>query len=304
MNDPIAITYSRYGGPDVLTVSDVAAPEPGPGQVRVRVRAAGINLIDLKLRRGELAKFFTAHFPVTPGFDVAGTVDALGENVTGTEVGDDVLGVTDGSYATYALLNAPVSKPASLPWEFAASLPVVGEAAFRVLEHLAIRAGDTLLVHGAAGSVGSLATQLAISRGATVIGVAGEDDLAYVRSLGASAVVRGDGLAERVRAISPRGADAALDTVGHGLLPVSIELAGGPERVVTIADATASQYGVRFTGSDPNDRFPAALPWLVSLAVADKLKLRVGTPYRLVEAAAAHTAIETGTYKGKGVLVA
>jgi NADPH:quinone reductase-like Zn-dependent oxidoreductase len=250
----LAITYSRFGGPDVLTLSEVEIPQPAPGQIRIRVRAAGVNPIDIKIRRGDFGSPFPAH-PITPGIDNAGTVDARRwghcrrcRRRRGSRHG------VGGSYARYAILKAPVHKPPSMAWEFAASLPTVGETAFRTFKHLALVAGERLLIHGAAGSVGASAVQLARARGINVVRSVSARDDDYVRSLGAVPVHYGDGLADRVRAVAPQGIDAVLDTAGRNVLPVSIELAGGPQRVITIADNDAAKFGVRFTGADPADR--------------------------------------------------
>jgi NADPH:quinone reductase-like Zn-dependent oxidoreductase len=299
----LAITYSRFGGPDVLTLSEVDIPQPERGQTRIRVRAASVNPVDIKIRRGDFGGPFPAH-PISPGIDAAGTVDAVGAGVTGVAVGDEVLGLAArGSYTQYAILDAPVRKPKSMTWEFAASLPTVGEAAFRALKHLALVSGETLLIHGAAGSVGATAVQLARARGVNVVGSVRPADEEYVRSLGAVPVRYGDGLADRVRAAAPQGIDAVLDTAGRGVLPVSIELAGGPQRVITIADMEAAKYGVRFTGADPADRAPEALPELVNLAAAGKLSIVIWRSYPLARAADAHADIEAGANHGKIVLV-
>jgi NADPH:quinone reductase-like Zn-dependent oxidoreductase len=298
-----AITFARYGGPEVLTLTEIEVPEPGPGEVRVRVKAAGVNPFDVKLRRGDLARMFPRQFPVTAGLDAAGVVDSLGEGVSGFAVGDDVLGVAaHGSYAGFALLPAPVRKPGGLSWELAAALPTVGEAAVRALAQLHLSPGESVLIHGAGGSVGGLAAQLALSRGVNVVGSAAEADAARVRGWGAIPVRYGDGLADRVRAAAPQGIDAVLDTAGHGLLPVSIELAGGAGRVITIADMEAAKYGVRFSGGGPGDGSPGALDEVVALAAAGKLDLPIWRSYPLAEAARAHADIEAGTNRGKIVL--
>ncbi|MEU9032971.1 NADP-dependent oxidoreductase [Streptomyces sp. NPDC048383] len=208
-----------------------------------------------------MAGVFPAVFPLVPGADAAGVIDAVGEAVTGFTIGDEVFGVTPaGSYAQYALMPAPVAKPAALSWETAAALPTVGETAFRALKHLNLAPGQTLLVHGAAGSVGAIAVQLAAARGITVVGTVGASDLERVTALGATAVPYGPGWPRRVRDAAPQDVHAVFDTSGAGVLPDSVDLAGSPDRVITIADMNAAQHGVRFTGMDPADRAPEALP--------------------------------------------
>jgi NADPH:quinone reductase-like Zn-dependent oxidoreductase len=299
---PTAITFSRYGEPDVLTVSPADIPQPGPGQVRVRVHAVAVNLIDVKIRSGHMDGIFPVSFPVTPGWDVAGVVDAAGENAHAA-VGDAVFGVASvGGYSDYALLDQPVAMPEGLSMETAAAIVTVGEAAFRGLAHLNVKAGQTLLIHGAAGSVGTIAVQLAVARGITVIGTASAADLERVTALGATAVPYGEGWAGRVRAIAPQGVDAVFDTSGAGVLAESVALAGGPDHVITIADESAAQYGVRFTGADPTDRTPQARPELAALSASGQLSVPIWRTYPLAEAARAHADLEAGRNHGKIIL--
>lgn len=295
-----AITYSRFGGPEVLEVSEVEPANPQPGQIRVRVRATTVNGIDLKLRRGMMGP---AQFPVIPGLDVAGVVDAVGEGVD-VSVGAEILGVADGgSYAQFALVSHWTGKPANLSWELAAAIPTVGEAAFRALKHLDARAGQTLLITGAGGSVGSIATQLAVSRSIKVIGSASAADQERVRSYGATPVRYDQDWVSEVRRAAADGVDCALDTSGSGALPQLIELAGGPQRVITIADPKAGQLGVRFTGGDPSDRAWESLEELSSLAESGRLDLPLGESYQLTDAATAHADVEARRSVGKTVLV-
>jgi NADPH:quinone reductase-like Zn-dependent oxidoreductase len=299
-----AITYDHYGGPDVLEVSDVDPVDPGPGEVQLEVRAAGVNLIDAKLRRGDLAHVFSPQFPVVPGIEVAGIVTAVGADADGVTIGDDVFGVAaSGGYMEVAISSHFHPKPESVGWDMAAALPIVGEAAFRTLSHLGVQPGERLLILGAAGSVGTIATQLALARGITVIGVAREDDLDLVGSRGAIAVEYGKGLLVRVRALFPDGVDAVLDTSGAGVLPESIDLAGGPERVITIADESGPELGVRFTGPDPTDRDRTALAKLADLVASGHLELPIWRRYALVEARKAHEDLDAGRNRGKIVLV-
>jgi NADPH:quinone reductase-like Zn-dependent oxidoreductase len=297
------ITYSRYGGPEVLIPSEAATPQPGPGQVRVRVRAVAVNLIDAKIRGGRLDGVIPVTFPVLPGWDVAGVVDVAGDGAAAA-AGDEVFGVAAvGGYSQYALLDRPVAKPAGLSFEAAAAVVTVGEAAFRALKHLGLKAGQTLLILGAGGSVGTIAAQLAVARGISVIGTAGEGDLARLTGLGVTAVRYGDGWTERVRAAVPAGADAVFDTAGAGLLGDAIALTADVSRVITIADPSAPEHGVRFTGQDPADRAPEALPELAELLAGGALDLPVWRSYPLREAATAHADLEAGRNRGKIILL-
>ncbi|MER6304677.1 NADP-dependent oxidoreductase [Streptomyces sp. NPDC001657] len=296
-----AITFSEYGPPEVLQLSEVAAPEPGPGQVRIRVRAASVNPLDIKIRSGLMAGTVPARFPVLLGLDAAGVVDAVGEGADAA-VGDEVLGVAvGGSYGEYALLDRPVAKPEALSWEVAASLVTVGRTALRVLGQLGVQAGQTLLIHGAGGSVGTVAVQLAVARGVTVVGTAGEHDIERITALGATAVPYGDGWVERVRAVAPRGVDFVLDASGAGVLADSVALTGKSAHVLTIADMSAAQHGVRFSAGTTDDgRF---LPELVQLAAAGKLDVPVWRGYPLDQAATAHADVEARRNQGKVVLL-
>ncbi|MBL1098546.1 NADP-dependent oxidoreductase [Streptomyces coffeae] len=298
-----AITFSEYGGPEVLTLSQVATPEPNPGQVRVRVRAAAVNPIDVRIRAGMMRGVFPVDFPMVPGWDVAGVVDKVGEGATAS-VGDEVFGVApDGGYSQYALLDRPFSKPEELSFETAAAMVTVGEAAYRAIEHLGVRPGQTLLIHGAGGSVGAIAVQLATARGITVIGTTAEPDIKRVNGLGATAVRYGEGWAERVGAAAPDGVDFVFDASGAGVLADSVTLVGDAGKVITIADPSYAEHGVRFTGMDPADRFPEALPQLADLIAAGKLDVPVWRSYPLAEAAQAHADIEAHRNQGKAVLL-
>ena len=298
-----AITYSRYGGPEVLSLSAAEIPQPGPGQVRIRVRAVAVNPIDAKVRSGRLDGVFPVQFPVMPGWDVAGVVEAAGQGA-GAAIGDEVFGAaTAGGYSDRALLDHPVAKPAGLSWEGAASVISVGEAAFRVLKHLGLKAGQTLLILGAGGSVGTIAVQLAAARGITVVGTAAEGDLERLAGLGATAVRYGDGWADRVRAAAPGGVDAVFDAAGAGLLADAIALAGDVARVITIADDNAADHGVRFTGADPADRAPEALPELAAQLADGRLNVPIWRSYPLAQAAQAHSDLEARRNHGKIVLL-
>jgi NADPH:quinone reductase-like Zn-dependent oxidoreductase len=299
-----AITYSGYGTPAVLTLTTSAdVPQPGPGQVLIRVRAVAVNPIDLKIRSGRMDGIFPVTFPVLPGWDVAGVVEAAGDGA-GAAIGEQVFGVASvGGYSEYALLDHPVAKPDGLSLEAAAAVISVGEAAFRVLKHLGLKAGQTLLILGAGGSVGTIAVQLAAARGITVIGTAAEGDIERVGALGATAVRYGDGWAGRVRAVAPGGVDAAFDTAGTGLLADAIALTGDVARVITIADDNFADYGVRFTGADPADRAPEALPELAALMADGRLTVPIWRSYPLAQAAQAHADIEARRNHGKIVLL-
>jgi NADPH:quinone reductase-like Zn-dependent oxidoreductase len=294
-----AMRIDTFGGPEVLHEAEVDTPEPGPGQLRVRVRTVGVNPFDAKVRSGAMAAVFTTPLPTILGLEVAGTVDAVGPDVTGFAVGDDVFGWADsGAYAEYALMSRAAVKPAGLAWDAAVALPVAGETAERVLDLLKVTAGETLLIHGAAGAVGTVAAQLAVARGATVIGTASAANHEHLAALGVLPTAYGAGLVERVRALAPNGVDAVFDVAGKGALPDSIELRGGTDRIVTIADPTARTLGVTFSsGGDTVD-----LPGLADRVVKGELVVAISGGYPLSDVAAAHRVLEAGHARGKLVL--
>ncbi|AXK35996.1 NADP-dependent oxidoreductase [Streptomyces armeniacus] len=296
-----AIVFDRFGGPDVLHEADIEVPQPGPGQVRVRVKAAGLNALDGKIRAGMLEAVRPTTLPAVPGGEFAGVVDALGEGVSEVQAGDEVLGWSDtGSYAQYALATTVAPKPDGLDWQHAAALPVAGETTDRVLNLLGVAAGETVLMHGASGAVGTLAVQLATARGVRVIATAGPSNQDYLAALGATATVYGDGLVERVRALAPDGVDAVFDLAGKGALEGSVTLRGGTDRIVTIADFGAQQLGITFS-QGPQERSPARLAALAQDAAAGKLVTTV-TAYPLDQSAAAQQASDAGHVRGKLVL--
>lgn len=296
-----AILFDQFGGPEVLHEADVEVPQPGPGQVRARVRAAGVNALDGKIRSGAMEAMFPTPLPAIPGAEFVGVVDAVGEGVSDVKVGDEVLGWSDtGAYAQFALATTVAPKPAGLDWQHAVALPVAGETAERTLNLLGIAAGETVLIHGGAGAVGTVAIQLATARGARVIATAGITNQEYLTSLGAIPTVYGDGLVERVRALAPEGVDAVLDLAGKGALPDSITLRGGTDRIVTIADFGAHQLGVTF--SRGGERSAKRLAALAEDAANGKIVTTV-TAYPLAQAATAHQVSGAGHVRGKLALI-
>jgi NADPH:quinone reductase-like Zn-dependent oxidoreductase len=297
-----AVQYAEFGGPEVLKLVELPDPEPGPGQVRIAVRAAGINPVDWKLRQGMMG----GELPQPTGREAAGVVDLLGEGVTDAKPGDPIFGfVADGAaVAELAVLNDYAPIPPSLDFAHAAALPVAVETAVRTLDTVNVGSDTTLVVNGAAGGVGSSAVQLAVARGARVIGTAGEGNHDYLRSLGAEPTTYGDGLVERVRALAPDGVDAAIDAAGGGALPALVELTGAPERVVTIADyAGAQETGVRFSGGMGTERAVHALTDIAGLIDSGRFALPIAASFPLEEIAEAHRLSETGHVRGKLIVV-
>jgi NADPH:quinone reductase-like Zn-dependent oxidoreductase len=297
-----AVVFDEHGPPEVLRVAQLPVPEPGPGQIRVRVRATGVQPFDTGLRRG--GSGFPVTFPQQIGNEYAGVVDATGPDVTGLAVGDEVLGwVFLAGLADYVVVDASaaVAKPPTMPWEVAGSLSASGQSAYTALHELGVGAGQVVLVHAAAGGVGTVAVQLARAWGARVIGTAGEANHDYLRDLGAEPVTYGDGLVDRVRALTPNGVDAVVDGAGGQALRDSIRLVAEPDRVVTLVDhALAEGLGARGVRAQ---RSAQRLAELVSLWEKGSLRLHVRATYPLEEAAAAHREVERGHGRGKVVVV-
>lgn len=304
-----AVQYRCYGVPEVLELVERDTPRPGPGQVRLIVRAASVNPVDWKIRAGAMASGDAPDGPTVTGVDVAGVVDEVGAGVTDLAAGAEVLGrAAGGAFAeeTVADAAALTVKPASLSWEAAAALPVAATTAYRALGVLGLGDGDhtgsTLVVDGASGAVGVIAVQLAVSRGVRVIGTASAAHQDDVRALGATAVVYGAGLVDRVRALAPDGADAAFDTAGKGSLSELVALTGSSDRVVTIADPSAGEHGVRFTTGGGGDEVAGALADAATKVADGWLRVPSITTYSLDKAVQAQSDNETGAVSGKLVV--
>lgn len=299
-----------FGGPEVLELVETEVPSPGPGEVRLTVRAAGVNPADVKLREG---LFGRPPLPLRLGSEVAGVVAEVGEAVTDLAVGDEVVAYrVSGGYATELVTKAAnvFRKPASLPFEEAAGLLLVGATAAHALEAVGVGAGDTVLVHAAGGGVGQAVVQLARLRGARVIGTGSERSFELLRELGAEPVAYGAGLADRVRALAPDGISAAVDIAGTDeALAVSLELVADRDRIVTLAPRQAAiDAGIRAIGGgpggDPGTTIRnAARAELVRLAGEGAIKVRVSRTFPLAEAADAHRLVAQGHASGKVVLI-
>nr|WP_258067220.1 NADP-dependent oxidoreductase [Arthrobacter sp. GMC3] len=296
-----AARFSRFGGPEVLEIVDLPEPHAGPGQVRIAVRAAGVNASDWKKRKG----LMDPELPQTLGYEAAGIVDEIGAGVTGVAVGDRVFGfcIDGAAQAQLAVLSYFAPIPAALDFPGAAALPAAIETATRALDQLGVTSGSTVLINGASGAVGAAAVQLAVARDARVIGTASAANHDYLRSLGAEPVAYGEGLSGRVRALASDGVDLALDIAGSGVLPELIELAGGPDNVLTIADfAGAQEHGVRFSHGD-SGRALHVLDEIGELIESERFTLPVVQTFPLAEIAQAHRVSEDGQARVKLVLL-
>ncbi len=310
-----SVVAPEYGGPEVLRVIEEALPNPGPGEVRIRVRAAGLNPADAKRIRGSFGR--GQQPPIRPGSEVSGIVTAVGEQASGPSgpiaVGDEVVAYrVAGGLASE--VNAPASsvlpKPDSLGWDEAAGLLLTGGTAYHLLEATGVSEVDTVLIHGASGSVGLLAAQLAAQRGARVIGTAGALNHDLLRRFGIEPVAYGPGLIERVNAMAPAGIDVALDTVGTDeAIDVSVALVADRGRIATIAafQRAGEIGGIRILGSGPGadpgtELRSAARLELLRLAGEGRLVVVLGPSFPLAAAAEAFALVESGHAGGKIVL--
>jgi NADPH:quinone reductase-like Zn-dependent oxidoreductase len=280
--------------------------------VVIAVKAAGINPFDHKLASGA-AGADPGRLPLPLGFEVAGVVSAVGPDATGPAgplaVGDEVVAQSvTGGYAEYVLVSADVvvPKPPALDWSVAGSILVVGGTAAHALQVVAVKAGETLLVHGAAGSVGQIAAQLAVQDGVRVIGTAGESNHELLRSYGVIPVTYGPGLADRIRAIAPEGVDAAIDTVGTDeAVDVSLDLVADHGRIVSIAAFGRADTGIVLISGDDPETHVRANAWrrLLPAAADGSVKIVVARTYPLAEAAEALRFVRDGHAGGKVVLL-
>lgn len=296
-----AAVFDRFGPPDVLRIAGLPDPEPLKGQVRVRVRAAGVQPFDVAVRRGEMP-WAKVEFPQTIGQEYSGVVDRLGEGTAehGFTAGDAVLGSTMLN-GNASLVCVPVTdlvrKPGRVDFPTAAGLVAASQTASGALAELAVGPGDVLLIHAAAGSVGTVATQLARLAGAKVIGTASPANHPYLRQLGAIPVEYGDGLVDAVRGYRPT---VALDAAGGEAIAQSLELGIPADRVGTIVDdRAAAALGTRVVRAG---RDPRRLAEVIALAARGTVIMPIRA-YPLAAVAEAHAAVESRHGRGKVVLV-
>ncbi len=303
-----AIAYSKYGHSDVLELVDLPVPKVGPDSVLVAVRAASVNPVDWKVREGYLDGIVDTTFPVVPGWDVAGVVERVGLDTPELQVGDEVYGYVrkdwmhGGTFAQY--VAAPVRtlarKPASLSFEEAAAVPLAGLTAFQTIERAGVTAGQTVLVHAAAGGVGQFAVQIAAARGARVIGTASPRNHEHLVALGAEPVAYGDGLVDAVRALAPEGVDVVLDYGTDDLVGTTKALLKPGGAVASIVDAKArDELGGHYVWVRPST---ADLDALTALIEAGQVRVDVAQVFDLADAAAAHEASQSQHVRGKVVV--
>ena len=297
------MTYSEYGDPSTLELSDVPRPKVGPGAVLIRVERASVNPVDWKVMSGGLDSLIDAFFPVIPGWDVAGVVEAVGPDAPEFTPGDRVASygrkdvIHGGTFAEYVALPATsvAAIPEGVSFDAAAGLPLTGLTALRSLETLELTGEDTLLIHAASGGVGYLAAQLARERGATVIGTASADNHEKLRSLGVTPVAYGEGLVERVREIAPDGVSAVADFVG-GVREETLAVLSDGGRHVSIADPSVEEAGGRWVWVRPDG---PRLRALLEKVAGGTLHVDIDRTVPLAEAAAAFESSMQGAASGK-----
>jgi len=301
-----AVRFSRYGGADVLEIVEVEDRSPGPGEIRVRVVAAGINPGEIAIREGAMHSVYPATFPSGQGSDFAGVIAEVGERVDGISIGDEVIGFSDSrnAQAESVTIGADrvIPKPHGVAWNEAGALFVAGTTARACVDAVRIRRGDTVVVAGAAGGVGVLATQLAVLAGAAVVATASRENHAFLSGIGAIPVEYGKGLAERIRGIVPDGVDAFIDTHGAGNVETAVSLGVDRDRINTIADfAAKKKYGVRANGMSTVEPREALIE-LARLLGNGELVLPVYATYPLERVRAAYEQLAKRHGLGKIVL--
>jgi NADPH:quinone reductase-like Zn-dependent oxidoreductase len=303
---PRAVRFDHYGGLDVLKVVEVARPVPVAGQVLVRVNAAGINPGEVSIREGLLHERFPATFPSGQGSDLAGIVAEVADDVQEFAVGDEVIGFTDWRASQAELALVPVDhlvrRPPRVSWDAAGALPIAGMTAYAAVRAVSLADGDTVVVSGAAGGVGSLAVQLARHDGATVIGLAGEHNHQWLREHGAIPVSYGEGVAERISEVAEGGADAFIDTFGQGYVELAVELGVSPQRIDTIIDYEAAQQHGAKTDASAAGASAEVLGELARLIDEGELEVPIANVYPLEQVRDAYRELERRHTRGKIVL--
>jgi NADPH:quinone reductase-like Zn-dependent oxidoreductase len=283
-----------------MEVVDVGEPHAGPGQVRIEVHAAGVNALDWKIRSGQMQQAMRLELPAGLGLDAAGVVDEVGEGVTDVVAGDPIFGSGGDAYSQFAVLTVWAAMPEALSFNEAAGYPTPVETAIRILDEVGARPLMPLLVNGASGGVGTAVLQLAREREIPAIGIAGEANQKYIQDFSAAATTYGPGIVERVRELAPGGIYTALDLAGSGIIPELIELTGDANKVLSIADFSASDYGAQVS-AQPGDR-RGAFTEAARLFAAGKFGIPTEHEYPLERVNDAHAQSEKGHARGRTVL--
>jgi NADPH:quinone reductase len=305
-----AVVFRSPGGPEVLSVIEVPVPEPAEGQVRVRVRAAPVFSADVAARSGAFGSMLPPRPYYSLGWDMSGTVDALGSGVADFAPGDSVIGMSNpmysqaGTQAEFIVLDTSelALSPAGLSPAAASTIPANGLAAVQALDALGLVAGNTLVITGAAGAVGGYAAELAHQRGLQVLGIGSIEDDRFITGVGAEFVPRSDNPVDAIRRRVPHGVDGLLDVAAIGSAAIGAVRDGGVFFALIPPATPTSERDVRvlqmMVHSDA-----AQLKELVALAERDRLTTRVARTFRFEEAAQAHAAFALGGVRGRLVMV-
>ncbi len=302
---PKVFRFTEYGGPETQEFAELPMPVAGPSELLVKVRSAGVNPVDYKTRQGQLREVAPRELPSEFGSEVSGVVEAVGQDVEGFSVGDEVFGYPapgHGAFSEYTVTSAvgTARKPTRLSFHDAATLPVAGATAWDGIVQLALTEGQTLLINGIGGGVGVAAAQIARDAGIAVFGTASEEQRALVESLGAVLVPYGDGVEQRVRALLPDGVDGILDLVGEDALRSVAGLVKNPGKLVTTADPpTAEALG---GAAVQRDRTSRVLDEVARLVADGKLDPHVNDVLAFDDAQHALASVESGHALGKVVL--
>ncbi|MEH2183968.1 NADP-dependent oxidoreductase [Nostoc sp.] len=301
-----AVRFDHFGGVDVLNVVEVEKPSPSPGRVLVRVVRAGTNPGEILIRKGQLEQKYPTTFPCGQGTDFAGIVAELGNGVTSPAVGTAVMGWSNERSAQAEFVSVPaeqvIVKPESLSWEVAGALFIVASTAKAAVAAVAPQRGETILVSGAAGSVGSIVTQLVLRTGAKVVGAAGASRHDWLRSLGAIPVGYDDDLQASLSSVAPDGFDTVIDTVGHGYVDLAIKLGVAPNRINTIIDFEAAARHHAHADGSAKAESGAVLAEIAELVADGELQVPIAAVYDLKDVRQAYTQLEQGHTGGKVVL--
>ncbi|HEY4194262.1 MAG TPA: NADP-dependent oxidoreductase, partial [Mucilaginibacter sp.] len=297
----------HFGHRDVLQIVELPKPSPKEDEILVRIKTAGINPGEASIREGLLEKQFPSKFPSGQGTDFAGVVETTGDKVTQFKAGDEVIGFTNerNGQAEYVVVKADqlIPRLPNISWEEAGGLFVVGTTAYAAIAAVSLQTGETLIVSGAAGGVGSLIVQIAKNRGATVIGLASEPHHQWLKDHGVIPVSYGENNEERIKAALNGGKpDAFIDTSGKGYVALAIKLGIEPNRINTIIDFEAAEkYKVKTDGSAVagNAKVLAEVARMVN---SGELEIPTAKTYPLNQVSEAYQELEERHTQGKIIL--
>ncbi len=304
-----AIAIDQYGGPEVLHLAELEDPKLGPDSVLIRIKAAGVNPVDYKIRYGYLDRAFPSYFPIILGWDVSGVIEAVGATVKEFKKGDEVFAyarkdfIGQGCYAE--LVSVPIravaKKPQTIDHIYSAGVPLAGLTAYQaVVETLNISKGQSILIHAAAGGVGSFAVQIAHALGAEVIGTASKQNHQYLQNLGANFCIdyNDTNIADELKKKFPQGIDAVFDLIGGQSLERSVELLSSSSKtnLVSVVDPKVKNLGGSYVFVRPNSE---QLQTLANMIDTKDLKVEISQTFTLEEARSAHELLESGHVRGK-----